>query len=58
MFNYYRATGRIIFPRFHCGSGSNGSLEKKKKRYIASSQSKLKIENDAKIFSQGCKNKR
>lgn len=56
MFNYYWATGGIIFPRFHCGSGSNGSLEKKK-RYIASSQSKLKIENDAKIFSQGCRNK-
>lgn len=31
MFNYYWATGRIIFPRFHCGSGSNGSLEKKKR---------------------------
>lgn len=57
MFNYYWATGRIIFPRFHCGSGSNGSLGEKK-RYIASSQSKLKIENDAKIFSQGCRNKR
>lgn len=56
MFNYYWATGGIIFPRFHCGSGSNGSLGKKK-RYIASSQSKLKIENDAKIFSQGCRNK-
>lgn len=30
MFNYYWATGRIIFPRFHCGSGSNGSLGKKR----------------------------
>lgn len=54
MFNYYWATGRIIF---HCGSGSIGSLEKKK-GYIVSSESKLKIENDAKIFSQGCRNKR
>lgn len=38
MFNYYRATGRIIFPRFHCGSGSNGSLEKKKEIHCKQSE--------------------